>query len=341
MNRIDAETVRHALTPAMVLDHHGIRYKRAGDELRTQHCPSCGQRTRPSVAINAATGAWSCHAHGCHGGLFAAVAGFAGLDIAKEYPRVIEHAAAIAGITAELDPEMERRIAERRRIDEERRRKDEAEREAAIAAMPGRWNALDRRSIAGEQYLAGRKLDPAELRGRGDLLRYSTSGELALPMRDIETSAIVGIQYRGSGAKRFRTEPHSDASSSALVGRLTDLDPEGVDVAILVEGLADTIAASLAFPGCAVFGAPGCEHLERIARAIAPRIIACRGWLLIVPDNDIGGATHAGAAILAAEGAGLALDRDLFVIDLGEHHDLADAWAAGWRWSWPSIGGAS
>jgi hypothetical protein len=123
---------------------------------------------------------------------------------------------------------------------------------------------------------------------------------------------------------------------------VTEIDPEGVDVAVLVEGVTDSLAALLAFPGCAVVGANGWRMMPRVAAAIAPRLVAERGWLLVAVDDDEQGVAGAGDAMRAAVAAGLELEVSVRAIELGAHHDLADAWRAGWRWTWPDgNGGAS
>jgi hypothetical protein len=74
-----------------------------------------------------------------------------------------------------------------------------------------------------------------------------------------------------------------------------------------------------------------------VAAAIAPRLVAARGWLLVTVDDDEQGVAGAGDAMRAAVDAGLELGRSVRAIELGAHHDLADAWAAGWRWTWPCV----
>ena len=343
--RLTVENVIALLRPEAVVASCGVDARERGRAWRLRTCPGCGARPqRQGAAIYRRrrddAWRWTHHGHECGGDLLDLVAAREGLDRRTQLPQLLERGAQIAGITPS-DPDLERRIAAQIAADRERRAREDAERLAAVEAMPAVWASLDRRSVVGERYLSERGLDPAEPRAIGDVIRYSPSGEIALPMRDLETGAIVGIQYRAAGAKGFRTEPHSDASSSALVGRLTDLDPEGVDVAVIVEGLADTLAARLAFPGCAVFGAAGCDHVETVAAAVAPRAVACRGWLLLAPDDDEPSAENFAAAITTASDAGLVLDRDLLLVDLGEHHDLADAWRAGWRHTWPTPARAS
>jgi hypothetical protein len=119
------------------------------------------------------------------------------------------------------------------------------------------------------------------------------------------------------------------------VGRVTDIDPDGVDVAVLVEGVTDSIAAALAFDTCAIVGANGWCQMPRVAAAVAPRLVAARGWLLVAVDKDEQGIAGAGDAIGTAMDAGLELGKSVRAVELGVHKDLADAWRAGWRWTWP------
>lgn len=126
-------------------------------------------------------------------------------------------------------------------------------------------------------------------------------------------------------------------TDGTLVGKVGDIDTTGggPDVAILVEGIADTLASVLAFPGCVVIGASGADRLKHIAAAIAPRLVEARGWLLVVPHVDRGKGEECGAdAVIAAERAGLKLDESIHLVDVRPHKDLADAWRDGWRWEW-------
>lgn len=200
------------------------------------------------------------------------------------------------------------------------------------------WANLATRSPVGERYLAGRGLNPIDLQG---VVKYSSAGSPTLPLRDLVTGEAVGSQYRridgaSEGPKVLSTRG-SRCSGAALHGRLAELAGDGVDVAIVCEGLADTLAAFLAWPGCAVFGSPGAAQLERMTLAIAPHVRAIRGWLLLVSDADEIGIRQGVRAAQAALSCGLVLDRDLHLVDLGEHHDLADAWAHGWRWAWSNV----
>jgi hypothetical protein len=97
--RIEKDAVLAALTPERVLEHFSIDYRRAGAELRFQICPECGPRSRAdTVSVNRATGRWRDLAHDCAGDLLAMVALFAGVDIRRDFARVLVVAADIAGV---------------------------------------------------------------------------------------------------------------------------------------------------------------------------------------------------------------------------------------------------
>lgn len=342
---ISVDDLRALFRPEAVIAACGLDAIQRGRAWRLRTCPFCGVKpSRKGCAIyrRKRDGQWRCthHGHeGCAGDLLDVLAVREGIDRRRDFARLVEVAAQIVGI-APQDPDLERRIAERVAADRAQREQEERERAEALTAMPTAWEALSRRSVTGERYLQSRGIDPAELRAQGDLVRYTESGELAVPLRSLEAGAIVGIQYRSAGGKGFRMEPWSAPEESALTGRLAELDRQGVDVAVVVEGLADTLAARLAFPGCAVFGAAGVAHVEHVAATVAARVLEIGGWMLLTVDDDEVGIEAAADAIGAAQHAGLVLDRDLHLVDLGEYHDLADAHAAGWRWQWPNGGAA-
>jgi hypothetical protein len=279
------------------------------------------------------------HAHGCSGDVYALVAALAGLDVGPDFPRVIELTAAIAGVSAAPSNDADHR---RREFDQEhaerQSRRDLAEQAATMAAM---WNGLDRRSVGGERYLEiERGTDPTPLRHR-NVVRFGRRGEPAAALRDLVTGDVVGVQFRAIGGSepKVRSASGSRVSGAALVGRVAELDPLGCDVAVVCEGLMDSLTAVVAFPGCAVYGAGGAQQLSGIAAVVAPRIKAIRGLMLLIPQADRPGIEGSAAAVRAAQAAGLELDRDLvlveLVVDRIEHHDLNDAYRAGWRWRWP------
>lgn len=335
---LSVEHVIALLGPEAVITACGIDARQRGRVYRLRTCPGCGAKpARDGAAIyrKKQKWKWTHHGHPCGGSLLDIVAAAEGLDFKRDFKRLLERGAQIAGITPS-DPDLERRIREQIAADQARQQAEDRERTAALEAMPALWESLDRRSLVGERYLLERSLDPSELRAQGDIVRYSESGEVAVAERDLATGAVVGIQYRAPNGKGFRSADWSAPDESALAGRIAELDQRGVDVAVVVEGLADTLAARLAFPGCAVFGAAGAGHLENVAAVVAARVKEIRGWMLLVVDDDETGIENGAEAINAAHAVGLELDRTLLLVDLGEHHDLADAYAAGWRWTWPS-----
>ena len=351
--KLDTATIREALVPAAILDHFEIEYREARDQLYTRTCPACGERSRESMCIHATSSLWQCQRCSAHGDGLALVAGYAQIDIKTQFRRVLEVAASIAGIGPDLSPADREVIAERRRQAAARAEIQSQRAAAARARMPATWEALEKRSVVGEGYLRDRGLDPKALRECG-IVRYTRDGDPALPLRDLVTGEIVGIQHRSLQPDKpkllcFRG---SQLAGSFLHGKITDLDPDGVDVAVVVEGLADTLAAWLSFSGCAIFGAPGAAQIPAIVEAVAQRVALCRGWLLLTVDNDKVGEKGAVQAILAAEEVGLKLapanaglngTSEVRLVRLGKnlggiyHHDLADAVKRSrWRWERPT-----
>lgn len=337
MKNFDRDHIRALLTGAIVAEHYSLGAKQHGRELRTANCPKCGRRSSNALCINAETGNYDCK--GNHSGdVFDLIAICEGLDVERDFPAVKEKAAAIVGLDAEDTEDLERRITERHRRDEAQRQKNERDRAARAFELRELWPTLERAHFVGLRYFQKRNINGAELRAQGDVVRYMPSGDPALPLRSLSTGEIVGIQHRrvdGSEPKAPMLRG-SQSRGAALSGRLSDLDPNGVDVAVVVEGFTDTCVARLAWPGCAVFGAAGADQLARVTAAVARRVLEVQGWLLLVPHDDEAGVNAGIAAVHAAQGAGLVLDRNLLLVDVGEVNDLADAWVTGWRWSWPT-----
>lgn len=323
--RLDRDTVRAALSVHAVLAHFGIEARRTGGQLRTHACPECGERTRDAVVMNAATGLWDDKAHGCSGDLFDAIAGYADLDVARDFPAVLELAAEIAGVSAEaprLD-ETKRRavIRERATILENQRRE---QRESAIARATPEWLSLAPRSEAGERYLDERGVLAAL-----PSCRFTSAGEVALALHTADGRIVSVVRRRAPGA-----EPRFLGSTGCpTAGTFVDALPaiaSGRDV-VLVEGMFDSLTARLAWPEAVVLGAHGAGNVEKIGAAAAKRVKLAGARLVLVPHRDEAGATAMAAAGLAAHAAGLRLrDGTLAVIDSGAK-DLNDAWRDGWR----------
>ena len=353
--KLDAASIRALLTPAMVLDYFGVR-RRGNAQWSVQFCPHCGQLKRGSLSVHAETGLWKCHHCSSSGGLFDLVAGYAGIDPKADFQKALGVAATIAGVPHGVPDEEYAALLEAHRARRaEQSAAEAARRERVRARMPSIWSALTRRHVKGESYLRERGIDPSALFDR-DAVRYSAHGDPAVRLHDLATGTLTGIQYRMlSGDKKLLAHPGSQTAGASLLGRLAQL--ERTRVAVIVEGLADTLTALLVWPEAAVFGAAGAEQLETVGATVAAAVAQRGGILLIVPDNDEVGVKNTARAVMAAAAAGLELvdqvwqtdERKLQIVDLGRnladqrHHDLADAWKSSrWRWRWPSAetGGA-
>jgi len=325
-----------------VLDTFGAKYTDRA-QIRLTECPRCRQRShRGAIVIDRESGAWIHHGGVgvedaiCKGDVLDLVAGFAGIDRKTEFRRLLETAAPIAGVTSDVDHgELFRRREERQRAAEEYARTEAEKRARAHAEVPSRWAALDRRSLVGERYLQGRGIQTTELVAR-DIVRFAENGDPSVRLFDFETGAPINILRRQVDRDPKVLALSGCSTDGTIIGKVSDVDPDGVDVAVLVEGVTDSLAAVTAFAGCAIVGANGASRLASVAKAVAPRIAAARGWLLVVPDVDGGvGEAHAADAVIAAETVGLELDRNIFLVDVRPYQDLADGVRAGWRWGWP------
>lgn len=354
--KLDSSSIRALLTPAMVLDYFEVK-RRGSAQLSVQFCPLCGQLKRGSLSIHPETGLWKCFHCAGHGGLFDLVAGYANLDSKQDFQRVLGIAAMIAGVPHGVPDGEYKKLLEEHRAKRAAYNEAQAARQARIRArMPSIWKSLDRRHVKGESYLRSRNIDPAFLH-EGDAVRYSSKGDPAVRLHDLATGNLTGIQYRMlEGDSKLLVQPGSQTTGACLIGRIAKL--ERTRLAIIVEGLADTLVAQMLWPEAAVFGAAGADHLEAIGKAVGAAVAQHRGILLIVPDNDpndaegqVGvGIRCAARAVIAATSAGLELvdqvrktdEAKVQIVDLGfnladqRHHDLADAWKCSrWRWKWP------
>ena len=346
--KLDSSSIRALLTPAMVLDYFEVK-RRGSAQWSVQLCPACGQLKRGSVSIHSETGLWKCFHCNARGGLFDLVAGYAGIDPKQDFQRTLGLAAVIAGVPHGVPDGEYKKLLEEHRAKRAAYNEAQAARQQRIRArMPSIWKALDRRHAMGECYLRGRNIDP-EFLFKGDAVRYSAKGDPAVRLHDLATGNLTGIQYRMlSGDSKLLVQPGSQTTGACLLGRLEKL--EKTRLAIIVEGLADTLVAQMLWPEAAVFGAAGSGQLEAIGKAVGAAVAQRRGILLIVPDNDDVGVKNTARAVMAATTTGLELvdclkqsdEAKMQLVDLGRnladqrHHDLADAWACSrWRWKWP------
>lgn len=334
---LDADVVRLELGVERVLDHYGLRGVLRGGWYRLRQCPRCHERSdREAIAIEAKSGRWLHHGHErnaggeCSGDLFGLIAACEGLDVGRDFSRVVARAGEVAGIrdAADDDPEMRQRVADRLR---ERLAAEEAERErrqeAAIDAAQY-WDALGTRSDAGGAYLASRGLDADFLLRRG-AVRFSADGDICVAIRAVSGRVTtVATRFREPGNRPKVLVRRGTSTAGTMVDAI-DQVAHGRDV-VLVEGVIDALTARQAWPNALVFGANGAGNLAKIVRAAIARIRLARARLVLVPHDDEAGIRAMVAAGTLAQGAGLELEKTLFVVELPAK-DLNDAWQQGWR----------
>jgi hypothetical protein len=329
MTALDRDALASALTPAAVLAHFGVRWRRSGDELRFRACPHCGERSRvDTVALNANTGRWIDHAHQCAGDLFDLIAGYAGLA-RRDFPRVLEIAAEIAGVTA-IAPERRHKLqierdARVRTLHEKYERRRQFERRDAIERAAAMWNGLSTCSPAGEAYLRARGVAGVLEMG---LVRFAPNA-VAIALRGAD-GAIVNVVRRriedtdnGPKVRGLR----SCQTAGTFVDTVAHV-AHGREV-VLVEGVFDALTARLAWPNAVILGAHGACNLRKIAAAVTKRVRLAGTRMLLVPHADEAGERGMIEAGRTALADGLLHRETLLVIDVGAK-DLNEAWGSGW-----------
>lgn len=328
--RINRDAVLAELRATDVIVAFGLRGQARGDEFRTRHCPMCGPRSRDAVAINLASGKWSCHAHGCSGDIFALVAALSGLDIGRDFPAVLTRAAEIAGVMPSDDAADAGRRIERERQEQERQEREALEererRAAAIVTASAHWERMSARSPNGEAYLATRGLADAVAR---ELVRFESDGDIAAPLYTADGQIVNVVRRRLAGREPKVWGLADCPTKGTMVGSLRAIT--GAVPAIVVEGLADALTAALAWPTAVVLGAHGAGRMALIAEHAARRVRLAGGRLWLGCHADDAGESATERAGRAAIAVGLRFGVDLSLIDHGEAPDLNDAWCAGWR----------
>lgn len=334
--RVDADAVRAALSILDVFAHAAVEVRAIYGSHRAQVCPACGPRDRhDTVAINAAKNVWRCHRAACGAGGDAldALAKFERVDIARDFGRVLEIAADIAHVSPDVGPAVSVRTrAERQRQRAEQLARDAAADRARLAsaatAAAETWRQLPRRCAAGERYLAGRGLDPTALIAR-DAVRFHGEGP-AVALRDPD-GAVLNVARRriAPGDRPKSLVMAGGTTAGTMIGSVDEI--RGRTDVVITEGVTDSLAAVLAWPAAVVLGAQCADRYADVARLAAPRVKLAGGRILLCVDDDDSGIKAGEAAIDACHAAGLDFARALVVVDLGAHHDLTDAYAAGWR----------
>lgn len=341
-SRIDIEDVRAELRADDVINAYGLRVRRSGSKYRLAECPRCRASSGShAIVINPDKGTWGHFGHGraeggsCYGDMLELVAACEGWDRRRDFAKLLEKAAKIAGVEARSLTDAER--ADRRVCREQQRaerdRQQQRDAEAALYGAKwraaGEWYPLAREHLdGGERYVRGRGLHPRTLALRGHL-RFTRAGDVAVPLFAFDGD-LVNVVRRViapfSPGDKIRVLPGCPQRGS-LLGRVQDIGP---GVTVIVEGVMDALTAAQLWPDRLVLGASGAGQLHAVATEAAPLVRAAGGTLIIVPDGDEVGqrcAIRAGEAALAA---GLVIDRDLLVLEL-PHHDLNESHCRGWK----------
>lgn len=333
------DEIRAGLRIADVFATSGAELTGRGRQRRARVCPACGPRSRDAVVVDTDRELWCCHVCGDGGDALAAVAGLAGLDVRRDWPRVMALAADLVGVRLDEAPDP-RRAVERARDREHRRQlhraelarrqaEDDAARAGAIDRARALWPTLARDDERGRRYLDGRGLTADALIAAG-AVRFWPDGSPAVALHD-EAGAIISVVRRllepGEGPKVLG--PRRCPTAGTLVGRVPDIAAGAV--VVVCEGVADALAASLVWPTAVVLGAHGANCYPLVAGHAARRLVAvCGGRLALAVDDDDTGRIAGERAIGAIADAGFDLAA-VEVIELGDAHDLADAYRDGWR----------
>jgi phage/plasmid primase-like uncharacterized protein len=336
--RIDADQVRLELGVERVMDTFGLAGTKKHGWYRLRTCPRCGEKsTREAIAIEAASGRWLHHGRErsaggeCSGDLLDLVAACEGLDSRRDFTRILERCAEVAGIATASnghDPDLEARVSKRlaeRQVEEQHElaRKQNAARDAAMY-----WDALGNYHDIGEVYLTRRGLDPYPLIKAG-AVRFSAAGDICVAIRARSGRVTsVATRFVVPGERPKVVVRTGTSTLGTMVGSVDQIE-HGRDV-VIVEGVMDALTAREAWPTAIVLGANGAGNLAKVARAAIARVVLALGRLVLVPHDDEPGIRAMRAAGEVALGAGLELGKRLLVQALPAA-DLNAAWCAGWR----------
>ncbi len=173
-----------------LLAYFGIDARTFGRECKTAHCPECRPRSRhDAVAINAETGAFYCHAHGCRGSVFDLVGLYAALG-RDRFADALRLTAEILGVgPASTDPtEREhQRVAAQEQLRTQQAKQSAEQLEAQTLARtvaPAVWQTLQWRNAECETYL--------QRRGLGELVAVACGESATLTDR-------VNLHNRATG----------------------------------------------------------------------------------------------------------------------------------------------
>jgi len=355
--QLDKADVLAELHAIEVLEHFGAKFRKRGREYRLSTCPRCGETSSSAaVAVNVRDGKWCHHGHDkdcggeCFGDIFDLAAAFAGLNVKRDFAKVVEIAAKIAGVEARhysdserVDRRVKRELA---RLEIEKRHAEEDAREHAEGlkrasrhwtglAAPRDWRKGNARpwTAEGDAHLRSRGFAPRHIQTLvdGDFVRCDKAGTLHVAVHDYDDSELINVQRRFrfplEGEPKTKCLPDCSTSGS-LVSRILDIDKRDT---IVTEGVVDTLTAVVLWPDALALGAYSAGQLVSLFEAAAPRVKERGGRLLLVPDSDEVGKRAAIGALQVAKSAGLVFGETMIVVEIGDHHDLNAAFMKGWK----------
>lgn len=138
--RFNVDVIKDRLDLASLAERYGASFHRHGN-YRMAKCPLPGHIDRtPSFVVYDDTQHFHCFGCQAHGDAFTFLAAMMGLEVKRDFRRLIEEAASLAGVGKEVDASLASvaaaRVAEKRKIQAER---DRAERAAKAEKANQRW----------------------------------------------------------------------------------------------------------------------------------------------------------------------------------------------------------
>lgn len=330
--RLSVSDVRSYLTPEQVIRHFGLETKRRGSQFRLSICPRCQEKSaREAIAIDSESGQWLHHGRErstggeCSGDLLDLVAACADLSTKRDFSKVLDLAAEIAGIAHISDVERELRRAQQQERARQQAAQEFDQLQRRRTTANDVWDRLSRRDERGELYLGLRNLDALALIER-DAVRFSHAGPV-VAIRDADGCPVSTATRRYDNTpKVMALKDHS--TRGTMIDSLSDI--QHAREVIITEGVVDSLTARLAWPQATILGANGAGNVPKIAEQAIVRIKLAATRLLVIPHDDepgIRAATEAGRIAIAA---GLELDEQLVIVGLPAK-DLNESWSQGWR----------
>lgn len=324
MDKVPVLAALAALGAEGVLPLLRITARRSGVRFRTATCPARGgDHSRGDAVVVEETGVFHCKACQAGGDLLTFAALMLGHDPRRDFPGALAAVADLIGVEAgEADDSTRARqrrlLAEREAAAARRRAEQQAIHRRAEAGAAHIWERLSTTSERGLAYLCQRRLDAAA----GEV-RFGRR-HVCLPLRAADGAVrnIAGRRIDG-GQPKVRCLKDCRKVGYAF-GDLRKLATTSGPI-VVVEGLADFLAARLRWPDRLVFGADGCDCLPHVARMLA--LVAVDRGLVLVPHRDAAGIGAVERATVAATAAGISADA-IEIFDVAPHGDLADLWRA-------------